>query len=211
MLVLPIGGWFRMPTVAMPKGQALSWPLKRGQLRLRDGLLRLGPYPAMLPHSAIAGQLIQLRDHHGDRLTMSVENAIKLFEQHALCVCTNQGAGLRGVVEDYQRAAEQTKRERAHEQDARRNADHALTSALIVMQQTVVEIAKTSRFVGSIEALRIRLFLLERFRELVPTPDPKEPQRAKWIGWADEEIASARADLARRDRHRRRPSVGAGT
>ncbi|MBI4450297.1 hypothetical protein HY634_04510 [Candidatus Uhrbacteria bacterium] len=210
-LILPLGGWFRSPTVVMPKGQSLTPPLRRGQLRLRYALLRLGPYPEVLPMGAIAGHSIQIRDRYGDRMTTSVANAITIFEKHALCICTDQESALRDVVEGYQREAGQLERERDHEQEAHRHARHMWTNALIAIERAILEIAKTSRFVGSTEALRIRLSLLERFRDLVPAPDPKEPQRAKWIGWADEEIAKARADLARRDRHKRRPSAGAGT
>ncbi|MDO8622582.1 MAG: hypothetical protein Q7R80_05100 [bacterium] len=210
--VLPLGGWFRRTTVVMPKGQSSTPPLKRGQLRLHYEVLCLGPYPEVLPYGAIAGHPIQLRDRCGDRMTTNVTNALTIIERHGLEVLTHPESGLSNVTIGYQRTAEEMERERDHEQEAHRNARHMWTSALIAMEQTIIEIAKTSRFGGSIEALRIRLFLLEHFRDLVPTPDPKEPQRAKWIGWADEEIASARADLARRDRNKgRRPSAGAGT
>ncbi|MBI4434262.1 hypothetical protein HY635_00360 [Candidatus Uhrbacteria bacterium] len=205
-LILPLGGWFRKPaTIVAPENHGHPWLWGSAQLRLRY------PLGSLQSLDDIGGRSIRITDPIGDRVTVTVREALALFEQHGVNMFTRPISGWPEILQHLQNRSAELTRERDHEQEAHRHARYMWTTALIAMEQTILEIAKTSRFVGSVEALRIRLFLLEHFRELVPTPDPKEPQRAKWIGWADEELASARADLARRDRHKRRPSAGAGT
>lgn len=219
ILILPLGGWFRRPLVLMPKGREPNRPIRREQIHLRDPLFRFTlPEGAGMIENFIATHHLQLRDRQGDRMTVMVWHALKMFEMHGAIILTGPEYGLRKELDALRESAGRLTRERDEVQArltreglASEHAHRMWRNALGAIEDAIRRIKDSTRFGASIEALRIRLFLLERFRELVPTPDPhQEPQRAKWIGWADEEIASARADLARRDRHRRRPSAGAG-
>lgn len=220
MFVLPLGGWFRRPTVLMPKGRELSRPIRWWQIRLINPLSHLGRIPdggGQVENPAIAAFKIQLRDRQGDRMTVTVWHALEMLETHGAQILTGPEYGLRNEVGDLRESAGRLTRERdtvqaqlTREGVASEHANRMWRNTLGVIENAIRRIQASSRFGASIEALRIRVFLLERFRNLVPAPRPEEPRLQEWCTWAEAELGTARADLARRERHKARPSARAG-
>lgn len=207
-LVLPLGGWFPRTTIVAPEKEGYPWLWGSVQLRLRYPLRSLDD---------IGNRSVQITDRHGDRLTVTVQRALEVFEQHGVNILTR---GLDGWQSAFNLAFEHSERfvrerdavqaQLTREGLASEYAHRMWRNALGEVEAAIQRIKGTSRFGSSIEALRIRIYLLERFRDLVPTPRPEEPQLQAWCTWAEKELETARADLARRDRHRRRASAGAG-
>lgn len=195
-LVLPLGGWFcRSAMIVAPEKEGYPWLWGSVQLHLRYPLRSL---------DNIGDRSIQITDRHGDRLTVTVQRALEFFEQHGVNALAGALDGWRSAFDLAYERSQRFGVELAHECEARR-------ITLGVIKEAILRIKASSRFGASIEALRIRIFLLERFRGLVPTPRPEEPQSREWCMWAEKELEAARADLARREHHKKsRPSTGAG-
>jgi flagellar biosynthesis protein FliQ len=214
-LVLPLGGWFRRPYIMVPTDD-------RSHRLLRDVRVKIVHF-ALLVHrdgetKAIEQSTVHLTDRHGNRLIITVQQALELLELHGDNVLAYALGAWRSAFdlayersEAFGKELDRARQELRNMKDEREHANRMWRSALGEISAAIQRIKDTSRFGSSIEALRIRIYLLKQFRNLVPTPRPEEPLLQQWCTWAERELEAARADLARRERHKKaRPATGAG-
>ncbi|MBI4449907.1 hypothetical protein HY634_02515 [Candidatus Uhrbacteria bacterium] len=163
-LILPLGGWFRRPTILEPKDhRPTAWPLKRGQVRMvgsfellhQDGVER-----------AIAGNVVQLTDATGDRHTTTVWGALELLEKHGVQMLSDPHDGtlrrvFSGALLKVQRLTENLTAIHRVVENCNENIDKERGRMKAFLEDSISAIEHSGRLKGTLEGLRILKRLLD--------------------------------------------------
>ncbi|MDO8622581.1 MAG: hypothetical protein Q7R80_05095, partial [bacterium] len=213
-LILPLGGWFRRPTILDPNDHGWTiWPLKRGQVRMVGPLELLHQDGAA---SAIALNVVQLTDATGDRHTTTVWGALELLDEHGVRMLTDPHNGtLRrvfgGALAEVRRLTDNLTAQRKvlnNHDEATVKACGEREEAIKFVKGLAIEIGQASRLTDGIEGLRaldrICTWLCQAYDGTEQLADAKV------------KLALVRAKLAEkvkadRRRHGRKAGTSAGT
>ena len=160
-LLIPLGGWFRRPTIVMPKD--LQFPLPYvgpGQIEIE----RLDLLHQNGTERAIAGSVLRLADRQGNRMTLTVWQALEIIERHGIGVLTGLSQSLMNVLGDLSRRAESltndAQRITAERDEAKRLADESAKQlegagfqVIAFLQKTIKAIEESSRLKDGLEGL----------------------------------------------------------
>ncbi|MDP3771496.1 MAG: hypothetical protein Q8R16_04300 [bacterium] len=197
-LILPLGGWFRRPTIVIPKGQQSPWPfIGREQVRVKDIALT-GPDGTAV---AIAGSAIRLTDNHGNCMTLTVWQVLDVLEQHGVSVLTGLTQSLMNVLGELSKRTEHLTRERdAAQLEVQRLTEEATSQrngAMLGFAEAIITIESSSRLKDTLEGLLLLQKLLTRIVAVCQQDSSKEHWRDRLT------VVEARiAEKQKRDRRR---------